>query len=265
MWPTFALDAPLPVRPSQLGVPSSADGRGGEGFFTVTTDSGLLRLRGHLRRQDAGTDARRDSPSGPSDQPPSERPIHDPYAPLARLARDGDREALEQLLRVLAPKCAGAARALFGPDHPDLDDLVQDSLIAVAKAIPAFQGRSTVAHYAYRITVRVCLAGRRRRRRLDEREELVESPDELPMATMPDALVSTRRREAVRALLDTLPNVQAETLALRMCLGMALEEVSEITGAPVNTVRSRLRLARQTLLRRVDADPALKELLGEVQ
>lgn len=258
MWPAFALIAPPPVRPSQLGVPSSADGRGGEGFFTVTTDSGLLRLRGHLRKQAAGADEHRASSR-------SERPIHDPYAPLARLAREGDREALGQLLRVLAPKCAGAARALFGPDHPDLDDLVQDSLIAVAKAIPAFQGRSTVSHYAYRITVRVCLAGRRRRRRLDEREQLIESPDELAVTNLPDAVVSSRRREAVRDLLDTLPNVQAETLALRMCLGMALEEVSEITGAPVNTVRSRLRLARQTLLRRVDADPALKELLGQVQ
>ncbi|NCQ61841.1 MAG: RNA polymerase subunit sigma, partial [Myxococcales bacterium] len=71
------------------------------------------------------------------------------------------------------------------------------------------------------------------------------------------------RREAVRALLGALPDVQAEALALRICLGLSLEQVAAATDTPQNTVRSRLRLARQALLRRVESDPALCALVED--
>jgi DNA-directed RNA polymerase specialized sigma24 family protein len=63
----------------------------------------------------------------------------------------------------------------------------------------------------------------------------------------------------VRALLDDLPEEQAEALALRFMLGWSLIEISEASGAPVNTVRSRLRLAKEALRRRVEADAALAD------
>jgi RNA polymerase sigma-70 factor (ECF subfamily) len=42
-----------------------------------------------------------------------------------------------------------------------------------------------------------------------------------------------------------------------------MQEVADATGAPVNTVRSRLRLAKEALRRRIEEDPALIEVLGE--
>ena len=66
----------------------------------------------------------------------------------------------------------------------------------------------------------------------------------------------------VRALLDDLPEEQSEALALRFMLGWSLLEIAEASGAPVNTVRSRLRLAKEALRRRVEADPALAEDFG---
>ena len=186
----------------------------------------------------------------------------DPYGPLALAASQGDREATQQLLRVLAPRLLSAIRALVGRTHPDLEDMLQDSLMAVVNALPAFEGRSTVLHYAYRITIRTCMAGRKRARILDQRVELMEAPDDLASrAPSQEVGVDYQRREAVRSLINELPDVQAETMALRVCLGMSLEEVASATGAPVNTVRSRIRLARQALRRRIETDPALAELL----
>jgi RNA polymerase sigma-70 factor (ECF subfamily) len=40
-------------------------------------------------------------------------------------------------------------------------------------------------------------------------------------------------------------------------LGWTLEEVALATGAPVNTVRSRVRLAKEALRRRIEANPRL--------
>jgi len=212
----------------------------------MTLDSGLIRLEAHLAKR-----PRRDS---------EVRLKKDPYASLAAAAQQGDREALGQLLRVLAPRLRGAARALFGGDHPDLDDVVQDALIAVVKALPAFAGRSTVIHYAYRITVRVCLAGKRKSRERFARYEPTADLEHLTDDGRADLLTS-ERRDAVRSLLDTLPDNQAETMAMRVCLGMSLAEVGAATDTPVNTVRSRLRLAREALRRRIEADPELSDLL----
>jgi RNA polymerase sigma factor (sigma-70 family) len=76
-----------------------------------------------------------------------------------------------------------------------------------------------------------------------------------------DAVFAERRRRVVRELLETLPEEQAETFAMRVAMGFSLPEVAAATGAPLNTVRSRIRLAKEALRRRIDADPKLVELL----
>ncbi len=42
---------------------------------------------------------------------------------------------------------------------------------------------------------------------------------------------------------------------------MIVQEVADATGVPVNTVRSRMRLAKEALRRRIEADPDLLEML----
>jgi len=225
-----------------------------------TADSGLLRFRAHVRRDappaPAEPRARRDSATRLRRRP-------DPHLPRVMKAQAGDRVALGELLEALAPRLRAAARAVFGGDHAEVDDVVQEALLAFAKALPAFEGRSTVLHYAYRITVRVCLAERRREARRNARVQLHETPELLvgePAST--ENVVAAMRREVLRRLLDGLPPEQAETMAMRVCLGMSLAEVSEATGAPTNTVRSRMRLARQALRRRIERDAEARELLG---
>jgi RNA polymerase sigma-70 factor (ECF subfamily) len=67
----------------------------------------------------------------------------------------------------------------------------------------------------------------------------------------------------MRTLLREIPDTQAETIVLRMALGHSIEEISGITSAPVNTVRSRLRLAKEALRNRIEADPRWAELWDE--
>ena len=77
---------------------------------------------------------------------------------------------------------------------------------------------------------------------------------------MSDQVLATRRRELLRELLEELPEEQAEALTLRVIMGWSLEEVASASGAPVNTVRSRVRLAKEALRARIEAKPALAEL-----
>ena len=183
----------------------------------------------------------------------------DPLAELARGAAAGDPRATRALLEALAPKLLGAARGLLGRNDPDADDAAQEALVAVLKALPAFRGDSSVSHYAMRIAVRCCMEVRRKSRRSRPPESLAHEQEE--RATTSEPLVAARRRREVRELLDTLPDVQAEALALRVVLGLSMKEVAAATDVPVNTVRSRLRLAKEALRRRIESDPELAELL----
>ncbi len=191
----------------------------------------------------------------------------DPLAALVAQAQRGEAEGLRQVLRALAPKLLGAVRAVLGASSPDVEDVLQESLMAVTAALRSFRGDSTVLHYACRITARTAIAARKRQR---GREALTDDDatdaDRAADGPSPaDDALASRRRQLLRALLDDLNEDQAETLTLRVVMGMSLEEVAASTGVPVNTVRSRVRLAKEALRRRIEEDPRALDLLGEPQ
>ncbi len=187
----------------------------------------------------------------------------DRLTPLVDRAVAGDTEATGALLKALAPAMIRAAQQLLTASHRDLDDVVQHSLIGLVQALPHFRGECSVGHFAARIVARIAVAARRRGHLRQERQDDAVDVDGLERGPEPsvDVVDAERRRSLVRGLLDTLPEEQAETLALRVVLGFSLEEVAEATGVPMNTVRSRVRLAKTALRRRIEGDPVLREAL----
>jgi RNA polymerase sigma-70 factor (ECF subfamily) len=199
---------------------------------------------------------------GPIDVAPGRA---DPLAALISAASRGDRRAMGELLGAVKPHVRGAVASLAA-GH--IDDVVQECLIAFVRALPSFRGESSVVHYARRIAVRTALHQRRARvlrRNVDQIHAEEEQGLHEGGAPPPShALAAARRRMLLASLLDELPEPQAEALALRVVLGYSLEEIAEATSAPVNTVRTRMRLAREALRRRIEDDPRLAELREEV-
>jgi RNA polymerase sigma factor (sigma-70 family) len=184
---------------------------------------------------------------------------------VVRLAVAGSAAATAQLLRLLAPEMSRVVRGVMGPHASEVDDALQQALIALIHALPAFRGECRVAGYACRIAFRAALALRQRARKSElDLDEMAGggSDRELVVAGPNQIFESTRRTELVRSLLDELPVEQAEALAMRTMLGWSLEEIAESSGAPLNTVRSRLRLAKEALRHKIESDPALAEELG---
>jgi RNA polymerase sigma factor (sigma-70 family) len=204
----------------------------------------------------------------------TERPIGPdaaaaPAGQLERLAIEaqrGDSAALRGLLERMAPHVLGVARAILGAGAPDLEDVAQESLIAFFHALPAFRSESSLRHYGGRIAARIAIAARRRARegqdRLSEIQR-VSAPFGAVSSSHDSDALTARRRELLRGLLAELPEAQAEALALRVVMGYSMQEVSAATGAPLNTVRSRLRLAKEALRKRIEAEAGALELLQE--
>lgn len=182
---------------------------------------------------------------------------------LARLAGSGDPVATRRFLDQVWPTLSRVVNGVLGSRHPEVDDVIQQSLIAVLQALSAFRGDCHPAGYASRIALHVALRARRNaalRRARSETLAQISASD--PDAQWPGAEASAeRRKKALRDLLADLPEEQADALALRTMLGWSLEEVAQATGAPLNTVRSRVRLAKEALRRRIEADPTLADEL----
>jgi RNA polymerase sigma-70 factor (ECF subfamily) len=143
--------------------------------------------------------------------------------------------------------------------------MVQESLLGFIRALDAFRGQCAVVHYARRIALWRVLEDQKRKLSLKRAGGTVMLLDEQIALEDPRAdsqILAAGERARVRALLLTLRPEQAEVLALRHVLDYTVEEIAETTGVPYNTVRSRLRLAKEALRARIAADPMLRELEG---
>ena len=67
----------------------------------------------------------------------------------------------------------------------------------------------------------------------------------------------------MRELFAALPTAQAEAFVMHIVLGFSIEETADACEVPANTVRSRLRLAKQAMRMRAAANPALSDILKE--
>jgi RNA polymerase sigma factor (sigma-70 family) len=195
----------------------------------------------------------------------------DPLLPLVQRAAQGEREALARLLSLIAPSIVSAVRVVAG-DQVDIEDAAQEAMIAIVDSVPRFRGQSTFLHYARRIAVRTAFGMRRTSLRRSRKLAAVEmegggKPAEAATSAGQSQNAAIERNECLGAfqrLLDELPDGQAESLTYRVLLEYPLPVIARELKVPVNTVRSRIRLARDHLRERILADPALAEMVKDL-
>jgi len=181
-----------------------------------------------------------------------------PDLALARAAASGDRAALRSVLELVGPSVLAAARSVLGGGHPDVEDVAQEALLGIVKALPSFRGGSSLVHFARRVAVRRAIDGLRNAARARRRSaELDES-----QAAASEPTMLERKHAMWRRLLAELPAAQAEALVLRAVEGHSIEEIAALSDTPIETVRSRLRLAKAALRERIASDPAFADVIG---
>ncbi len=190
----------------------------------------------------------------------------DPLRKVAIAAGKGQREAQRTLLVAAGPAMLRAIRGVLGSAPHEVEDTLQEAMVALHLAIGGFRGECTTLHFACRIAVQTAMNARRRagyrQRHTPSMPPEVIDATEARAESAAASVAAAQRREALRLLLCTLPEPQAEVLAFHSVLGHTIEETAAALDAPIDTIRSRLRNALAKLRARVAADPRLSELLA---
>ncbi|HTJ41713.1 MAG TPA: sigma-70 family RNA polymerase sigma factor [Kofleriaceae bacterium] len=124
-----------------------------------------------------------------------------------------------------------------------VDDAVQDVFIVVHRRLAEFEARSSLTTWLYAIARRV--ASQYRRSAATRREDEGTDLDRLPAHASP--FEDAKRNQAARLcaeILDELDDDKREVFVLIELEQMSAPDVAQVLGIPVNTVYSRLRLAR---------------------
>jgi len=165
---------------------------------------------------------------------------------LAREALAQDPEAVRRFLLAIAPAIWRACRGVMGARHTDLEDTIQECFVDVTRGLPSYRFEGSLLGFVTKIAVRRALA---HRRRSVERQRNLQLLDDLSHeAPVADGTVGEiERAEVMRDLIRRLRPIQAETLVMRVVLGFTVEEIALATDVSVNTVKTRLRLGKNSL------------------
>lgn len=180
--------------------------------------------------------------------------------PLSVLA-SSPRDERSRVLHELAPSVHKWCARHLGPRH-DLDDVVQDALVATADALLHFRNESSLNTYVYRVVQRSCSRYRQKHRHAQKGAPLHAAVD--VDSITPEALAM--EKESVRRLyaaLDELSEILRSAFVLCAIEQMAHEEAARIEGVSVETLRARLKRARAELSERLRKDPYLGSMWKE--
>jgi RNA polymerase sigma-70 factor, ECF subfamily len=165
-------------------------------------------------------------------------------AALITAAREGDRDALEQLLRRHYDRIHLLCRRVTGNDA-DAADATQEALLAVVRGLGSFDGRSSFATWTYRVTVNACLDELRRRRR--RAVPGLPEEDTRDDGTAFEAGVADRLR--LDDALAQLPDEFRVAVVLRDVCDLDYAEIAAVLAVRPGTVRSRIARGRAALAR----------------
>ncbi len=150
------------------------------------------------------------------------------------------------------------------PREPDLEDVVQTAFVEVFRSLHRFEGRSKLSSWIARVTLHVGYHHLRykRRRPLDYQAEALtaEISDDSAQADPHGTFERAEVIQRMYAILETLAEKKRTVFVLNDLEGLPQEEVAEVVGANVATVRTRLYYARKEFWEKAGRDPVLSQL-----
>jgi RNA polymerase sigma-70 factor (ECF subfamily) len=164
----------------------------------------------------------------------------------------GDARAFGRLVdRHKAKAMAVALRILR--NREEAEEALQDAFVRMYKALSSFEWKSSFSTWLYRIVYNTCITALGRRSEIERREIDSDEEYDLPGAIESDELQPDMRVESdevekiVLGEIDKLPASYGTTFTLFAVQEMSYEEIVDVMGLPLGTVKARIFRARMML------------------
>ena len=168
---------------------------------------------------------------------------------LVEAARNGDREAYVDLIRVRSDRLFAIAQRILR-DIDRAEDALQDALVIAWRDLRGLRDPDRFDAWLQRLLINVCIAQATRERRRTANLRVL--PIDGPAA--PDELLSIADRDQLDRGFRRLPPEQRAILVLHHYLGYEPSEIAETLGIPAGTARSRLHHAHRAMRAALEAD-----------
>jgi RNA polymerase sigma-70 factor (ECF subfamily) len=181
---------------------------------------------------------------------------------LAARAAAGDVGAYDALVNLLGRRVMSVAMRLL-QDRGEAEDLTQEVFVALYHHLPDFRGESRLSTWVYRITHNRALNRLKFLKRRQHGHHVDVDDPAVARGVADPETGAGERADPVRGLhhrglskvleahLRALPEEQRTLVVLRDLEDCSYEEIAEITGLPLGTVKSRLHRARAELARQL--------------
>jgi RNA polymerase sigma-70 factor, ECF subfamily len=200
--------------------------------------------------------------------------VAEPSADIIRRAQAGDSEAITQLILSQQHYVYSIAMSVLkNPD--DAADLTQEAFIRLFRALPQYNGESRFTTWLYRLVVNLGRDELRRRgRQVPLVPPVMDEEDQDPVSMVADddrwadpelALDSQELRGEVRRALDQLEEHYRLVLTLYYFEDMKYNDIADILGIPLNTVKSHIRRGKDrlaVLLQAQEQPPAMRAIIS---
>ncbi len=157
----------------------------------------------------------------------------------------GDADSFNELvLRWERPIYALAYRTIGREE--DARDVCQETFLRAFRALPGFRGQAKFSSWLYRIALNLCRDWIRRERRAP----VMQPPEEVDLIEMAAAAEPSESIEnlvarknltrLVEKAMALLPEEQRTAIVLKEYHGLTFQEIAELVGCPLSTVKTRL-------------------------
>ncbi len=176
----------------------------------------------------------------------------------------GDADSFNQLIRRWERPIYALAYRTLGREE-DARDVCQDTFLRAYRALPGFKGQAKFSSWLYRIALNLCRDWMRRQRRapvmqMPEGVDPIEMAAEREPAESIETLVARRELSAVvEEAMALLPEEQRTAIILKEYHGMTFQEIADLQGCPLSTVKTRLYQGLSVLRRQLEANGHVRE------
>lgn len=175
----------------------------------------------------------------------------------------GDLDSFNQLVQRWERPIYALAYRTIGREE-EARDVVQEAFLRAFRALPGFKGQAKFSSWLYRITLNLCRDWMRRERRTPELQapegvDVIElAAEQGPVESVED-LVSRRdlSRRVARAM-RALSEEQRTAIVLKEYQGLTFQEISDLLGIPLSTVKTRLYQGLHVLRRELEREGAAR-------